>query len=234
MREVVPDVTLIEGLRGAHVYLLASGEGLTLIDSGTPGEFAQIARQLQEGGYALGDVKTIVLTHCHSDHAGNVAELARQSGAQVLAHEDEAPYVEKTASLPAGSFLRRVLVWLMERVFTSPPCTVDRALQDGEKIEALGGLEVIHAPGHTPGNIALYQPERQILFCGDTIFNGTPFSRIEGIQGPPRLFSIDPDQAQRSARALVERSIQVVCFGHGEPILERAQERLAEALKATR
>jgi glyoxylase-like metal-dependent hydrolase (beta-lactamase superfamily II) len=229
MREVVADVHLIEGLRAANVYLLASGEGLTLVDAGTPREFAQIASQMEEGGYALGDVKAIVLTHCHSDHAGSAAKLA-QHGARVLAHEDEAPYLEKTASLPAGSFLRRVLVWLMARVYTAPPCAVDRALQDGETIEALGGLQVIHVPGHTPGNIALYQPERQILFCGDTIYNDAPFPFVKGIQAPPRFFSVDPDQALRSARALVERPIRVVCFGHGEPILEGAQERLREAL----
>jgi glyoxylase-like metal-dependent hydrolase (beta-lactamase superfamily II) len=234
MKEIVPHVYLVEGLRSAHVYLLNSEEGLTLVDAGTPGELGQITAQLEKGGYALTDVKAIVLTHCHADHAGNLAALAAESGAQVLAHEHEVPYVERTASLPASSPLRRVLVWLMDRAFSSPPCKVDRALQDGDVVQALGGLRVIHAPGHTPGNIALYQPQRQILFCGDTIFNGAPFSRKQGIQAPPRFFSVDAGQAERSAKALADLPLEVICFGHGDPIVEGAQEKLREAIKATR
>jgi glyoxylase-like metal-dependent hydrolase (beta-lactamase superfamily II) len=230
MKEIVPDVYLVEGLRSAHVYLLASEGGLTLIDTGTPGELGQIAAQLQEGGYALPDIKAVVLTHCHSDHAGNLAALAARSGAQVLAHEKEVPYLERTASLPARSALRRAFVWLTDRAFSSPPCKVDRALQDGDVIEALGGLRVVHAPGHTPGNMALYQPQRQILFCGDTLFNSVPLTRRQGIQAPPRFFSVDAQQAGSSAKALAELPIEVICFGHGDPILEGGQEKIREAL----
>lgn len=230
MKEIVPHVYLVEGLRSAHVYLLTSEEGLTLVDAGTPGELGHITAQLQGGGYALTDVEAIVLTHCHADHAGNLAALAAESGAQVLAHEQEVPYVERTASLPASSALRRALVWLMDRAFSSPPCKVDRALQDGDVVQALGGLRVVHAPGHTPGNVALYQAQRQILFCGDTLFNSLPFSRNQGIQAPPRLFSVDPEQARSSAKALAELPIKVVCFGHGDPILEGGQEKIREAL----
>ena len=128
--------------------------------------------------------------------------------------------------------LRRALVWLMDRAFSAPPCKVDRALQDGDVVEALGGLRVVHAPGHTPGNIALYEPQRQILFCGDSIFNGAPFSRKQGIQAPPRLFSVDAEQARRSFQALAELPIKAICFGHGEPIVDQAQEKLREAVKA--
>ena len=124
------------------------------------------------------------------------------------------------------------LVWLMDRAFSAPPCKVDRALRDGDVVEALGRLQVVHAPGHTPGNIALYQPQRQILFCGDAIFNGAPFSRKQGIQAPPRLFSVDAEQARRSFQALAELPVEVICFGHGEPIVDQAQEKLREAVKA--
>lgn len=91
MRQVLPNIYLIEGLRVAHVCVLISEEGLTLIDSGTPGEADKIAVQVEEGGYALSDMRAIVVTHAHSDHTGCVAELARRSGAQVLAHRDEVP-----------------------------------------------------------------------------------------------------------------------------------------------
>jgi glyoxylase-like metal-dependent hydrolase (beta-lactamase superfamily II) len=230
MRQVVPDVYLIEGLRASNAYVLVSEEGLTLVDSGNPGEAAKIVSQLEEGGYTLSDLQTIVLTHCHADHTGSAAELARRSGARVLAHGDEVPYIEKTEALPVNSFVRRLLDWVSDRVFRTAACQIDKALEDGDAVDVLGGLKVIHAPGHTPGNIALYGSDRRILFCGDTIFNGNPFSGRGGIGPPPRAFSLDPAQAEASARELAKLPAEVACFGHGEPILEWAGERLREAL----
>ena len=73
-------------------------------------------------------------------------------------------------SLPFGSVVQRMMFWLFARLQRTEPCEVDQALQDGETVEALGGLQVIHAPGHTPGNLVLYHRARQLLFCGDTLF----------------------------------------------------------------
>jgi glyoxylase-like metal-dependent hydrolase (beta-lactamase superfamily II) len=231
MHQIVPDVYLLDGLRMAHVYLLASDDGLTLIDAGTPGETDRIVTQIEEEGYELSDLRAIVLTHCHADHTGSVAELARRSGAQVLAHQAEVPYVEQTEPLPAASSVRRLFNWLSDRAFGTEPCPVDRPLQDGDVVKALGGLRVIHAPGHTPGSIALYQPQRRILFTGDVLFNAHPLRGKAGLQFPPRIFSLDQEQAEASARELAGLELELICFGHGEPILEGAQEKLRAALE---
>jgi len=119
-----------------------------------------------------------------------------------------------------------MLFRLSERLMPMAPCKVDRALQDGEVVEALGGLRVIHVPGHTPGSIALYQPERQILFCGDAIFNRSPMGGKQGIRFPPSIVSVDSIRAQAAARKLAALPVEVLCCGHGEPILEGAGERL--------
>ena len=230
MRQIVPDVYLVEGLRRAHVYLLTLEDGVTLVDSGMAGEADQIVAQLEEGGYALSDLRAIVLTHCHGDHIGSAVELARRSGARVLAHRDDVPYIEQTESLPGGSFLRRLLSRLSDWLFKTSPCQVDRVLQDGDIVEALGGLHVFHMPGHTPGSIVLYQPERRILFCGDVLFNDNPLSGKEGLQLPPHVFSLDVAQARESARKLAGLPVDVLCLGHGEPILEDAGERIRDAV----
>jgi glyoxylase-like metal-dependent hydrolase (beta-lactamase superfamily II) len=228
MRQVLPNIYLVEGLRVAHVYVLASGEELTLIDGGTPGEADKIAKQIEVGGYTLSDIRAIVATHAHSDHTGALAELARRSGAQVLAHRDEVAYLERTASLPYRAFLQRLLFGVSERVvFRFEPCKVDRPLQDGDIVEALGGLRVIHVPGHTPGSIALYQPERQILFCGDTFFHNNP---NRGLQISPPIVSVDVAQARESARKLAALSVEALCVSHGELILEGAQEKMHASL----
>ena len=230
MRELVPGVYLIEGLSRAQAYVLDAPDGWVLIDSGLAGDADQIVDQLASGGCDLANLRSIVLTHAHSDHTGSVAELCRRSGARILAHQAEVPYIEQTQSLSYPSRLRRMLAWLFERISPTPPCQVDTPLQNGAIVNALDGLQVIHVPGHTPGSIALYQAEQRILFCGDAIFHHGSSSGGGRIAPPPRIFSVAPDQAEASARKLAALPVEVACFGHGEPILEGAGERLREAL----
>jgi glyoxylase-like metal-dependent hydrolase (beta-lactamase superfamily II) len=233
MRQIIPDVYLIEDLRSdsGNVYLLVSGEGLTLVDSGLAGAADQIVAQLQEAGYAISELRAIVLTHAHGDHMGSVAELARRSGAQVLAHQDEMPYIEQAKTMPGASPFQRLMNWLGDRtILKRSPCKVSRPLQDGDVIEALGGLQVIHTPGHTPGSIALYQPERRILFCGDIFFNKNPMTGKEGLQLSLPLFTLDVAQVRESVRRLATLPVEVLCFGHGEPIVEGAGERMQALL----
>lgn len=224
MIQIAPDVYMLEDVGSAPAFLLVSGGELALIDTGMIGKAPKIISQIEDKGYAVPDVQTIVLTHCHCDHTGNVAELSRLSEARVLAHQEEIPYVKQERTLPATASLRRVLFWLFDRIYKTHISEVDIALRDGEIVDILGGLEVIHVPGHTPGSIALYQAERQILFCGDALINE------KGIQLPPSAFSGDEVQAEKSARKLTVRPVKIACFGHGEPILEQAGERIKAAI----
>jgi glyoxylase-like metal-dependent hydrolase (beta-lactamase superfamily II) len=98
-------------------------------------------------------------------------------------------------------------------------------LEDGDTVAALGGLQVIHVPGHTPGSIALYQPERQILFCGDMFFHNNAGTRM---RIAPGIVSVDKAQTLESARKLTTLSVETLCAGHGAPILTQATERIQE------
>jgi glyoxylase-like metal-dependent hydrolase (beta-lactamase superfamily II) len=116
MKEIVPNVHLLQSLRRSNVYLLVSSEGLSLVDSGLPGGSETIASELEQGGFSLSDVRMIVLTHAHPDHTGNAPDLARRSGVHVWAHEAAVPFIEQTQPLPAASPLQRVMVWLSDRL----------------------------------------------------------------------------------------------------------------------
>jgi len=231
MREIVPDVSLMDGLRGANVYVLVAEGGLTLIDSGVAGDVERIVAQLQAASYRLSDVHRIVLTHAHGNHIGGAAALARRSGAQVVAHRDEVPYVEQTRPLPAPSLVQRVLFWMSDHlVFRLSPCDVERAVEDGDVLEPLGGTRVVHMPGHTPGTMGLYQPERGIFFCGDALFNAHPMTGRPGLQLPLPMVTVDTAKALASVRKLSGLPIDVLCCGHGEPIVGGAGERIRALL----
>jgi glyoxylase-like metal-dependent hydrolase (beta-lactamase superfamily II) len=196
------------------------------------GDAERIVAQLQEAGRAMSELHTIVLTHAHGDHTGSAAELARRSGTQILAHRDEVPIIEQSQSLPLRSSVQRLMFWLGDRtLFRLSPCQVDRPLEDGDALAPLAGIQVVHTPGHTPGSISLYQTERRILFCGDALFSANPMAGRPGLRIPMRLVTLDSSEAQESARKLSELAVEVLCPGHGEPILKGAGEHIRALLR---
>ncbi len=91
--------------------------------------------------------------------------------------------------------------------------TVDRTVNDGDRIDAFGGLQVVATPGHSPGQIAFYQPERKILFTGDTMGNLLGKLRL-----PFAFATPDMDEARRSIRKVAALDVEIACFGHGVPL----------------
>jgi glyoxylase-like metal-dependent hydrolase (beta-lactamase superfamily II) len=235
MKQIAQDVYQIEELRASNVYLLVSDNGLTLIDAGMAGDVNQVADQIADAGHALSDLAAIVVTHAHADHIGGVAALIQQSDARVIAHQDEVPYVEGMVHMPASSPLQRVMQWLGDLLPTeSPDLEVARALEEDDILDVLGGLRVIHTPGHTPGSMCLYQEEQGLLFCGDLLFNGHPLTGRGGLQYAPRLFSVNQAELKRSTQKLANLSVRVLCVGHGEPIVNEppvAMETLLETVR---
>jgi glyoxylase-like metal-dependent hydrolase (beta-lactamase superfamily II) len=225
MRQIFPDLFMLEGLRLSNVYLLSSPEGLTLVDTGLMGEAGKITDQLAKAGYAIADLRQIVITHAHSDHTGCAAELVRLSGAKVLAHKDEVAYLSYTAFMPRRSRLQGFFLFMSEKVMPRPPAVkVDVVLEDGEIIPATGGFVVVHSPGHTPGSLCLYHPERRILICGDAIINKHPLTGKKGLRESLATFSVNPAQMRVSIRKLAGLEVEVLLSGHGEPVLENASE----------
>jgi glyoxylase-like metal-dependent hydrolase (beta-lactamase superfamily II) len=193
-----------------------------------PGGADRIEQEMGKGGFRTPDLRRIILTHAHVDHMGNAAELKKRSGAEVLAHRDDIPYINGEKSLPAGSLRGRMMNWISDRILLGRRhCKVDRALVEGDRIGALGGVYVIHTPGHTPGSICLYQKRLGILFCGDAIFNMNPLTEHEGLRLPLPAATVDMEQARLSVRKLAETAVETICFGHGPPILNEAGRRVA-------
>ncbi|MBM3157894.1 MAG: MBL fold metallo-hydrolase [Chloroflexi bacterium] len=94
-------------------------------------------------------------------------------------------------------------------------------VKDGDILPYLGGIQVIHTPGHTPGSISLYIPKNRMLFVGDTIVNN-----VNRLSRPLPLRS-NRDEAERSLKRLAELDMDIVCFGHGPP-LDSAKESISQ------
>jgi len=93
-----------------------------------------------------------------------------------------------------------------------PPCPVDTELADGDTVDFGDGAQVIATPGHTDGSIAIWVPGHGVLFTGDIVANGPSGLLL----GP---FNTDRARARESLAALAQTPAQVVCFGHGDPLV---------------
>jgi glyoxylase-like metal-dependent hydrolase (beta-lactamase superfamily II) len=209
--EVTPRLHMLRHQVGS-VYVWADGDELTLVDTGTAGGADEIAAALRTLGRELADVRRVVLTHFHEDHAGNAAEIRARSGAEVLAHRLEAPVVrgEAEGEPPVLRDWERPVLAGLPRLPPAAPAVVDRELEDGDRLEFGGGAEVVWAPGHTAGSIAVHLPEHGVLFTGDTAAN------VRRVM--PGAFHADPGRAAASFLRLAALDAEVVCFGHGDPL----------------
>jgi glyoxylase-like metal-dependent hydrolase (beta-lactamase superfamily II) len=215
--EIVPGIHQIEGVN-ANCYILVR-DGLILIDTGLPRNSKKIMSYIQDTlKRTPSDLSTIILTHYHIDHTGNVYELKHLIGSRVAVHEADADFVSgrKPTPLPKGGLglLYRFLGIFFRSTFVEP----DIRLKNGDTI---AGLTCIHTPGHTPGSICLFDPVTKVLFSGDILrYDG------EKISGAPSQFTMDMGEAQRSIKKIATFDFNILLCGHGIPLTSGAAEKV--------
>jgi len=219
VRKVTGGVYQID-LRMVNAYLLTAGPDLVLIDTGLPGQERTILNAVREVGKQPMDISCILVTHLHGDHTGSLAAIKAAAGASISMHGEDARLVQKgissRPSQPAPGLINWIIVRVLMPLFTTSgmePAVIDEELQDGDVLEIAGGLEVIHVPGHTAGQVAfLWREHGGVLFAADAAANRS------GLGYPP-LFE-DQEQGRASLRKLAGYDYTVACFGHGKPILK--------------
>ncbi len=210
----MPDVAPIQLLRvRAHLVL---EDRLTLIDCGYAGSGTRIVNAIERHGRSIDELDRLICTHGHPDHAGSARELADR-GVQVLIHPSDAARL-RTGWKDALTRPSR------GRVFAAMTPDVQRTepLLDGQVLPVLGGLEVIHTPGHTAGSVCLYGRRDRVLFVGDAL--GARFGRLTFAS---RLYSDDLATARRQVQRLASLDVKTVIFSHYPPLEEKAADALA-------
>ena len=158
----------------------------------------------------------MVCTHGHPDHAGGARELAL-AGVPVLIHPADGDRLSTTWR----EMIRRPSRGKFFAAMTpEPPQTVP--IEDGDVLPMLGGLRVVHTPGHTPGSVCLYGARDRVVFVGDTLQR-----RFGRVSFASSLYSDDIALARRAVQRLASLDVETVVFSHYPPLTEGASETLA-------
>ncbi len=219
------------------VYLLKGEEGYLVIDTGFARDYPKFRDELAREGIELDEIKALLLTHGHDDHAGFAARLIEETGARLLVHRRSLPLLsgkQKTGadlhSLNARIFVLALLYSLVtQRDLEYPPVIPgenDVILEgdDAQVLRALGfDAEVIATPGHSEDSISVVTPGGRV-FCGDAAMNSL---KITGAQHRP-IFIRDEEQVYQSWAKMVEHGAEVLYPSHGAPF---TVENLARSLE---
>jgi len=123
------------------------------------------ADKLLDAAKQLGvNVKQILLTHGHLDHAGGAKDIKEKMGLPIIGpHKDDKFWLDQIEEHAANYNMPGLRC-----------CTPDQWLDDGDEVK-VGNvtLQVIHAPGHTPGHVVFFEPTHKVAFVGDVLFKGS-------------------------------------------------------------
>lgn len=245
MSEFMPGVHIIEvaspsfGPVGPmNLCLLVQDGEATLVDAGLPGASAPLLAYLEEISLAPQAIRRIIITHHHIDHVGGLPEIVQLTAAEVWAHKEDAQVIDGTTPRPAlppervETMLARVpaehreaAAARMKQMAAVPGVPVELRLVGGEELNLLGGMKILHTPGHTAGHLALYLPALSLLLAGDLLRyeEGT-------IRPSPTGFAFDPDEALDSARSVARLDFEGFIGYHGGCAVSGAKELLCDSL----
>ena len=196
----------------ASAYLVA-GEEPVLIDCGGSEGYPALQRNLRQLGYEPKDIRRVIATHGHWDHLSAMAQLRKESDAQLFVHEADRDQVETGDTDRTAAFLYGL---------PFPPVEVNGSLEDGGEFEAGEyRFHTIHTPGHTPGSVS-FRVEiegTKILIAGDALWGGFH----------PRIRS-NLDDWFVSLDRLLELDFDALTIGHSPPrLIPDANTKLKEA-----
>ena len=198
IREV--EVERIDGL-STKVYILMCEGGLILIDTGFTNKcILNIEAELKSMRKSWDDIKLILLTHAHGDHIDNLSKiLDLTDGPEVMLGEGDLDTLKEETGIDA-----------------------DMGLEQGDVIDACGGIEMINVAGHSDGNLSFYLKEENVMIAGDTIFGDDDGN----LYTPPAKYSKDSDMAAREIKKLLDYDFDKLLLAHGKNILLDAKSEV--------
>ena len=166
--------TLFTGV--ANTFIVENSRGVVIVDAGMPHHARRIVNAVRALGHAPQDVRLILITHGHIDHAGSAVALQKLTGAPIALHRGDARLVAtpslkippgRSAATEAIGALMRAFGWAMPLETFTP----DVWLDDGQSLREFGlDAHIAHTPGHTAGSVSVLCDDGS-SFVGDAILN---------------------------------------------------------------
>lgn len=178
-------------------YVLG-GDFPVVIDPGHQHLVKNFLKQMEKDGPSQENVRLVIATHVHPDHFEGVQTFSKL-GALITLHPEEEKFMQDVGSQFYGAMGMEM-----------PKIKIDFYLQEGELKLGSKTLQVIHTPGHSPGSISLYWPEKKALFTGDVIF-AMGVGRTDFPGGDGSLL-------RQSIERLAQVDAEWLLSGHGEII----------------
>lgn len=214
--EIAPGVHAVR-LLSVYAFLISEPR-MTLIDTGLIGSGRAVQRYVTRIGRSMDDLAQIICTHAHPDHIGAVREIAGDREVEVLMHPaDLAGLSVRLRDAVANRNRGQLIAYFTRHPGEATP------IEDGQLLPMLGGLEVVHTPGHTPGSVCLYARRHKLLFTGDllqVIRRKVTFAST--------VFSDDIGLARASVARMAELDVETIAFSHYPPWRDGANEVLRD------
>jgi len=219
--EIRPGIRRIGGGL-VNSYLIEESGSVTIVDAGAPSYWGDLPAELTAMGRSLDDVKSVVLTHGHSDHIGFAERIRRERGVPIRVHELDATLARGEIKNPATGLgpvrpvplLSFLLFSIQHGMLRIPRIKEVATYGDGATLDVPGSPRVILVPGHTPGSAALHVPTLDALFVGDAMATQ---SVTTGATGPIMApFAADVAQGIGSLARLEGLEAGFVLPGHGQ------------------
>jgi glyoxylase-like metal-dependent hydrolase (beta-lactamase superfamily II)/predicted ester cyclase len=229
-KEIADGVWIVRGgfPRSMNVYLLRDGDGVLVFDGG----IRAMTKAVAAAGAKLGGITRLVLGHEHPDHRG----IAPKLGVPVYCHPDGKADAETDGGMHYVDWsklqqpTRTWMPWML-KMWDGGPVEIAGTVVEGDDV---AGFEVVHIPGHAPGQIALWRASDRLALVSDGFYT---LDINTGRPGPPRLphraFNQDTEQAQASMRKIAALEPAAAWPGHAGPVTSDVRSQLEHAADTT-
>lgn len=219
-----------------NAFALIGPEKVVLVDAGLPDTVPRFDDVLGRHDRALSDVSLIVVTHGHIDHAGGACQLREATGAPIVAHRAELPYLggaQPPPFCPTGAFGRLFLRTGAPRApwrHFEPEIQLEDEPLDLTDFGVEGRVEA--TPGHTPGSLSVRTPAGAAL-VGDMLASGVLLGGLFMTGRPKRPpFEERPDIVAREIERLASEGATDFYLGHGGPLPAQKALQHAQRLRS--
>ena len=199
-----------------NTYLLRVSDGFILIDVGSGNKTKKFLRRLEDYNITPSEIKYIVLTHAHHDHAGCLSEVKEITGAKVISHKNAEKPLKTGRNAYVGvrlKLINPIIKRIIEKVHSYKPVTPDIVIDDNYFFDEYGtDFKIIHTPGHTLCCISVIDEDGN-AFIGDAAMG---FPVVKWFGRLP-IIAADFSLIIPSWKKLHDEEVRTIYIAHGRP-----------------